>query len=268
MLRVLRTVSFRVFAGTLLLLLLAFTLFATSAIHFTTTELTRQAMADADRLADFMAASTRYSMLLNRKQDVYQMMRTMGQRPGVLGIRVYNKRGLITFSTDAAEHGRLVDPRAEACVVCHDSARPLEALSSPNRARVYRDASGERVVGVIHPVRNEASCSAGGCHLDPAERTVLGVLDVRMSLRSVDAAIEAARRRTLLGALAGFVLVALASWAFLRLTIRQPIAALTAGTEALARGELDHHIAVRGNDDLGTLADSFNVMTRSLRDAQ
>ncbi len=266
--RALRTVSFRVFAGTLLLLLLAFGLFATYAIHFYTVQLTEQAIASASRIGDFIAASTQYSMLLNRKQDVYQMARTLGTQPGVVSIRIYNKRGQITFSTDPAEQGRMVDLHADACVACHDSARPLESLPSANRARVYRDRAGHRVVGVIHPVRSQPSCSTGGCHLAPSERTVLGVFDVQMSLQTVDAAIATAQRRTASSAAIGFLAVALASGVFLRITVRRPIRALTAGTEALARGDLDHEIAVQGHDDLSGLADSFNAMTRSLREAQ
>ncbi len=266
--RVLRTVSFRVLAGTLFLLLLAFGLFATFAIHFYTVELTSQAIASASRISDFIAASTQYSMLLNRKQDVYQMARTLGTQPGVMSIRIYNKRGQITFSTDSTEQGRMVDLHAEACVACHDSARPLERLPSANRARVYRDHDGHRVVGVIHPVRNQPACSSGGCHLAPAQRTVLGVFDVQMSLKTVDEAIATAQRRTAAWAVAGFLAVAVASAFFLRFTVRRPIRALTAGTEALARGDLDHVIRVGSDDDLGLLATSFNTMTRSLREAQ
>ncbi len=266
--RLLRTVSFRVLAGTLFLLLLAFGLFATFAIHFYTVELTSQAIASASRIGDFIAASTQYSMLLNRKQDVYQMARTVGTQPGIESIRIYNKRGQITFSTDSTEQGRMVDLHAEACVACHDSEKPLEALPTANRARVYRDRDGHRVVGVIHPVRNQPACSAGGCHLAPAERTVLGVFDVQMSLATVDAAIGLAQRRTATWAVVGFLAVAVASAFFLRFTVRRPIRALSAGTEALARGDLDHEIPVTSDDDFGALATSFNAMTRSLREAQ
>jgi two-component system NtrC family sensor kinase len=265
--RLLRTVSFRVSAGTVILLLAAFSLFAYSSMHFTAGEMTAQAVASANRISDFVVASTHYSMLLNRKQDVYQMVQTIGAERGVVGIRIYNKRGQITFSTDPAENGRLVDLHADACVACHDSERPLEALPQRDRVRVYRDPGGDRVVGVIQPVRNQPACSATGCHQSPAERTVLGVFDVRMSLAGVDAAIGGAQRRTVAGAAAGFVLVAIASWVFLRWTVGRPIRALDDGTAALARGDLDHEIPVRSDDDLGQLATSFNGMTRSLREA-
>lgn len=266
--RLLRTVSFRVFAGTLILLLVSFGLFSYFIVRFYTQRLVGQAVQSAYRVSDFIAASTRYSMLLNRKQDVYQIMQTLSREPGVEGIRVYNKRGMITFSTDRVEQGRMVDLHAEACLVCHERERPLVALPTPNRARTYRDPSGHRVVGVITPVRNEKACSVSGCHQAREERTVLGVIDARMSLAGVDAAVAAARQRTLAWAGLAFLGVATASGMFLSWTVRRPIRALTEGTRQLASGNLDHQIPVRSSDDVGELAASFNTMTRSLRDAQ
>jgi two-component system, OmpR family, sensor kinase len=49
-------------------------------------------------------------------------------------------------------------------------------------------------------------------------------------------------------------------------TIMRPIDALYAGTEAVGRGELDHVIATRSNDELGNLARRFNEMTRQIKD--
>ncbi len=43
-----------------------------------------------------------------------------------------------------------------------------------------------------------------------------------------------------------------------------PIAQLTAGTEAISRGELDHRIAYRSSDELGALAQHFNRMGEQL----
>jgi two-component system NtrC family sensor kinase len=265
--RLLRTVSFRVFAGSLALLLVAFGLYATFIVRLYTRQMMNQAIESAHRVSDLIESSTRYSMLLNRKEDVYQIIRTIGIEPGVEGIRIYNKRGEITFSTDPVERGKLVDLHAEACYACHAPARPLEALPSSNRTRIYRSRDGHRVLGVINPIRNSPQCAAGGCHATPAERTVLGVLDVRMSLARADDAIGEAQTRTLWIAAWAFLAVAISSAAFLHLTVRRPIRALTEGTRQIAAGNLDHAIDVRSSDDLGRLAGSFNAMTRSLRES-
>jgi two-component system nitrogen regulation sensor histidine kinase NtrY len=48
-----------------------------------------------------------------------------------------------------------------------------------------------------------------------------------------------------------------------RITV--PIEELAKGTEEIARGNLDHEITVSGSDELSKLVDSFNHMTRDLR---
>ena len=266
--RLIQTVSFRVFAGTLVLLLVAFGLYSTFSVRFYTARMMDQAVQAAQRVSDVIKSSTHYSMLLNRKQDVYQIIRTIGSEPGVEGIRIYNKRGTIMFSTDPAERGRVVDLHAEACYACHEREKPLTALPMSNRARIYQVAQGHRVLGVITPIRNAPACMESGCHVQPVERTVVGVLDVRMSLERVDSAIARAKDRTLQVAALAFLAVAVGAWLFLYYTVRRPIRALTEGTRQIAAGNLDHAIVVRSRDDLGALAGSFNAMTRSLRESQ
>lgn len=57
----------------------------------------------AYRVSDFVAASTRYCMLMNRLQGVYPIIRTVAAEPGVQNARIHNERGAITFSTASDE---------------------------------------------------------------------------------------------------------------------------------------------------------------------
>jgi two-component system NtrC family sensor kinase len=266
--RVFNTISFRLFAGTLLLLLAGVALYSDFCVRYFTRQMTAEATRNAYRLSDFIKSSTYHSMLLNRKEDVYRTMQMIAREPGVVGIRIFNKRGMITFSTNSSETGKLVDLHAEACYACHERGQPLRTVPSPDRMRIYPGPQGYRVLGMINPVRNEPSCSATGCHAEPAERTVLGVLDVRMSLQTVDGAIQRARRQLILTAVLVTLATTLLYGLFLLFTVRRPIRLLTEGTRQVAAGNLEHDIRVRSNDDLGQLARSFNAMTRSLRRAE
>lgn len=264
----LQTLSFRLFVGLLLLLGTTFGFYSYLTLRFFTGRTLDQVYQSAYRVSDVIKSSTHYSMLLNRKEDVYQIITTIGREPGVEGIRIYNKRGEITFSTDSTEAGKLVDLNAEACFGCHEPSRPLRSLTMSNRMRIYPGAEGYRLLGLINPIRNERTCAGSGCHEGVEQRSVLGVLDVRMSLREVDAEVARMRRRTFghTGlALAG---IALASGAFVALAIRRPVRRLMRGTERIAAGRLDTLIPVTGDDELGQLATSFNTMTRSLQRAE
>ncbi|MCX6136919.1 MAG: ATP-binding protein [Ignavibacteriales bacterium] len=266
--RIIHTLSFRVFVGTVPLLLLLFGGYSYLTIRFYKEQMMNQVFVSANRVSDLIKASTHYSMLLNRKQDVYNIITVVGKEPEVEGLRIYNKRGKISYSTDSLENGQMVDLRAEACIACHDREKPLTSLPMSNRMRVYNGPDGHRQLGLINPIKNEPSCSRTGCHRDQMERTVLGVLDVRMSLERVDQAINESGQKMTWYAVIMIVTVAFASALFLFFEVRRPVKRLIQGTHQVSSGNLDHEIDVRSKDELGLLASSFNAMTRSLKRAQ
>jgi two-component system NtrC family sensor kinase len=227
-----------------------------------------QVIQSANRISDVIKSSTHYSMLQNRKDDVYEIITTQGRQPGIDGIRIYNKRGEITFSTEKTEQGSVVDLKAEACYGCHDRARPLESVPAGTRMRIYKVADGHRILGLINPIRNEPSCASAGCHSHPTERTVLGVLDVRMSLEKVDEAIAESQLQMIVVAVVLVLIVGGASFLFLSLTVLRPVRQLILGTNAVSSGDLEHEIPIRTKDEIGVLAHSFNAMTHSLQRAQ
>ncbi len=262
--RVWHTLTFRVLAGSCVLLFTLFGLYSYFAIRLHTGQMMVHVLDSAARFSDVIRNSTRYSMLLNRRGDVYQIISTIAREPGVEGIRIYNKRGEIMFSTAKGEGGTVVDMHAEACYACHNSAEPLRSLPAGSRSRIYTTPRQTRVVGLINPIRNERSCSEASCHAHPGGTTVLGVLDVRMSLEQVDAGIAAARRRLILYGAVMAVTVAIGSGLFLFFAVHRPVKILIEGTRQVSSGNLEHRISISARDDLGQLAGSFNEMTRNL----
>src|SRR5690349_9979831 len=110
----------------------------------------------ADRINDIIRRSIRYSMLRNQREDVFNIINTIGHENGISRIRIFNKEGKISFSTDDKEVGQLVDKNAEACYACHAQAQPLERLDRPDRMRIYKARDGTRVLGQIRPIENDA----------------------------------------------------------------------------------------------------------------
>ncbi len=266
--RFFKTFTFRVLIGSCLLLFVLFAIYSIVAIRVQTAQMMAQVIDGATRVSDIIRNSTRYSMLLNRREDVFQIITTIGREPGVDGIRIYNKRGEIMFSTDKAEEGKVVDMHGEACYGCHNRAEPLQSLPTPVRSRVYRTPQGRRIVALINPIRNEPSCSNADCHAHPAEKTVLGVLDVRMSIEKVDADISQARIKFIFYALIVTLIVSIGLGMFLYYAVHRPVRRLMEGTRQIARGNLEYHIPALSQDELSQLARSFNAMTASLRHAQ
>lgn len=63
------------------------------------------------------------------------------------------------------------------------------------------------------------------------------------------------------------LLIALVLGGILILSFTRPIRKLVDGTERVASGDLGYQVAIKSSDELGRLADSFNAMSRDLKDA-
>jgi two-component system NtrC family sensor kinase len=222
---------------------------------------------DASQFSDTVKRSIHSAMLKNRWQDAFEIMDAIGKQEGVDRVRVFTKEGAILFSTDRSEIGGAVDKRAESCYACHAAERPLERLNLPDRARIFPDRAGHRLLGMITPLYNEPGCSKG-CHVHPATKQVLGVLDIALSLAKVDEDIALITRRT--AVFAGIIILSLALLltVLVRRGVLRPVRELVEGTRRVALGGLDYRIPVRSADEVGELAASFNRMTEALGKAQ
>ena len=229
--------------------------------------LTAEVVRGAVQFSDTIKASTYHFMLSDARADAYRTMDMIGRLKGIELVRVLNKEGRVTFSTDRSETGRLVDKRAEACYACHAAGQPLVRLNVPSRSRIFT-RNGHRVLAMITPIYNEASCSTASCHEHPAGRKVLGVVDIAMSLEDEDHAVASLARSTVLFAGLGVLLMAATVGWFVRGAVLRPVSELAAATGRIAHGDLGHRIAIHRTDEIGQLAASFNTMTSSLQEAR
>src|SRR5579872_6667559 len=162
-------------------------------------------------------------MLRHQREEVHHIINTIGHENGISRIRIFNKEGQISFSTDEQEVGKFVDKKAEACYACHAQAQPLSRLGRPDRMRIYRARDGTRVLGLIRPIENEADCSNAACHAHTAGSQVLGVLDTNLSLAVMDAAVAQHERRAIVFTAASLLVVSLFTSWLIWLTVHKPV---------------------------------------------
>jgi len=223
---------------------------------------------EADLFSETIKSSTLYNMMENHREGLHRQIETIGRQDGIEQVRVFNKEGVIMFSSDAEEIGLALDKQAESCYACHVAGQPLERLPIDARARVFRKADGDRVLGIIQPIQNQPRCSEASCHAHSPDQSLLGVLDVTVSLAEMDAQIAEGRvRMTGLATLAILASSLSLAWMTRRLVVR-PVRALAAGTRALADGDLTTRIPETGSHELGELARAFNSMTQKLAEAR
>ncbi len=263
--KLMRTVAFRLFL--LIVSVQTIILFALTyaAVRIQQSHIMESVVASATRISDVLVRSTRYSMLLNKKEDVQNIISSVGGEPGFEGIRMYNKQGEVVFGTNPEEIYTKVDLNAEACIICHDSAR-LDRIAqvNPQHTRIFTKPNGDRVLGLITPIRNEEQCSNAACHAHPQSKTVLGVLDVKMSLAQIDAHLAESRNQLLLFSGIAILLISFISGGFIWIVIHRPVKGLMGGMRMVSSGQLDQKLEASSNDELGDLARTFNRMTEDL----
>jgi len=260
--------GFKFFIALILVMSVGLAAFTFVNVKSEANDLLEQVQLAALRTADLIKESTHYSMLINRKEDIHQIFKNFSNMPGFEAIRIYDKKGEIIFTTNPEERLNKVSITSEACQVCHRFPEPLKALATEERHRIIKASNGHRVLALINPIENETACQGSGCHLHPDEKFILGVLDVQMSLATVDMDIARSRRQTVLASII-LVISVLSVTGFLIFTlIRAPVHKLTAGTRAIAQGNLDYTIPLHRKDEIGELANSFNTMTAELKRAR
>ncbi len=262
-----RSLSFRLFLVLLIMLVFLFSIY--SMLSFTAQkEIFEDTIGmSAYRTSDLIKKSLYRLMLTNERDELYRTILLIGSEPGIENIRIFNKKGEIKFATRVAETGQIVDMKAEACYVCHAANQPIQSLPTKKKTRIYKSAEGRRILGMINPIRNAPECSNNVCHAHDSEQTILGVLDVQMSLTELDQALFRSRFIVLTTSLGIIVLAVIIFAMVVYLIIYRPIDTLQQGTVNLAAGNLDYRIKMERKDELGMLARSFNNMAENLRRA-
>ena len=255
----------------LIVLLLAAMLVIFALLGYLTIRLQRQGLESAtllsaERLSDIIRSNTSDYMLRNDRDGLHRAMSAMANEPGVVRVRVLDREGHISYSTDRSEINRTLDKDAEACYACHAHGQTLARLNRPDRFRVYRAQEG-RVLAVITPIENQPECSNAACHEHPASQQILGVLDTHLSLTRTDQQLAQVSWRIIACDALAMLWIAFLSWLFVRRVVERPLKQLQAGTAKLSAGALGYQIELASKDEIGDLAGSFNSMSLQLRGA-
>ena len=263
-----QTLKFKLAFGLAIALTLAVVLFAVLMIRHQREQLLKEAVNHVTQVSEVITRSTRYAMLENRPDYVSRIIQDVGKQSGIVKVRVLSKDGRIIHSTLASEIGERVDRNADACILCHQSEKPLEQVARSDRSRIYQAPDGGRLLGSMEVIHNEPSCSNAACHGHSKGQAVLGVLDIVYSLDEID---QSMRNSTITIATASVGFIALASLLvsmFVHRLIYLPLRDLESGAKRLASGDLERPIPVRSGDEFGQLAGSFNAMTEAIRNSR
>jgi two-component system NtrC family sensor kinase len=220
----------------------------------------------ADQLSRSITGATWHAMLDDDRKAAYSIMQVIADKQGVDRIRMYNREGLLVYSTDAREKPTTASSSSDVCASCHSKGSIKERPSDDARVRYATSPNGIKTINMVAPIYNEPSCSNASCHAHQASTKVLGVVDVALRLDPVQKQTREITLQTILWTLfevgigAAFVIL------FSRRFVATPIQQLIAGTKAVSAMELDRPIVItRRSQELDELVDSFNRMRERLK---
>jgi len=226
----------------------------------------QEAIKDADYLSETIVRTTHFQMLDNHFERVHQMIVEVGNMKGMERIRLFNKRGEVKSSTVFSEIGTVFGSEHGVCATCHLAGRPpLTAPDADGRTRLVEDAEGRTSLPHVRGIYNLPACSTANCHFHPDGTKVLGVLEVQMSLDNLRTVTNSFQNYLIVFIFSLLTMLALCLYSTTDFFINRPVSRLLEHTRRLASGKLDVEIKDVKEDEIGELARSFNLMTKSLR---
>jgi two-component system NtrC family sensor kinase len=248
------SLGFNLFVWLFALIAAAFGAYAVISVRTTSRQWDESTRAWAARVQQVIVQSTHHAMLLNRKEDVDQIVRTVARTPGIDAVRVYDHRGVTAVSSNPGDVGGGIDLAA---------VRP----GSEGTVQILPRRDGARSLRLVGPIDNAPECWSAPCHAHPRERPMLGVLEISMSMREPDARLAETKRLIVWAAVLIALSVALTAALLIRHVVRQPVMRLIGGAKRIAAGEYGTQIPVAGHNEVTVLAGTFNAMSLELRRA-
>jgi two-component system NtrC family sensor kinase len=222
----------------------------------------------ATQISDLVVASTRYTMLLNKRDIAEKIIQDIGKQKGIERVRVISKDGTIIHSNRTSEIGYSVDQKEQPCLQCHQTSKPLALIPDEKRWEIFENPGGHRVLTTMHAIRNEPTCSSASCHEHPAKQSVLGIVDIAYSLDDIDQSLKDHAIHVISISLGFILLFSVGVGFLLQRLIYLPLKDLESGAAKITFGELDHAIPIRSNDEFGHVAATFNQMTTALNESK
>lgn len=143
------------------------------------------AVLEATNLADTVLKSAHYAMLKSDRETLATIIQNIGAQKGVEHVRIFNKKGVVNFSSRPDEINHQVDKRSEGCIVCHDGPVPVTTMGTMQQARRFKNSSDIEVLAITAPIYNEPVCSNAACHFHQSSQKILGTLDIGLSQKTL-----------------------------------------------------------------------------------
>jgi HAMP domain-containing protein len=231
------------------------------------TDLINDTIIHENNLTETVIKSAHYAMLKSDRETLRNIITNVGDLKGVEQLRIFNKQGLIMYSSDPREVGQIIDKKSAGCIGCHAGPVPASRIGSMERMRRFTNKQGGEVLAITAPIYNEAICFNAECHFHPAGQKILGILDIGLTAAPLQKALSHLRSEMIVFSFMVLILTVGGVAALLRLQIFIPLRKITEFTSDINNGNLNRELT-GSSGELSDLADDIRAMAHKLRNAE
>lgn len=208
----------------------------------------------------------RVNMVERQCRGVQLAIQQFREDEDIKQMRLYDHSGKIVYATDSLSVGQKISVGDYPCGVCHSkknsNQKALRKLSEE-----VRFVEGKNNLDVIVPIRNSSSCSENSCHVHSPEKSILGIMTIRVSTKQMINDLKLSQ--TTIAILGLFIILVVTSLVYilLRYWLTRPVREIVKGTKRVASGNMDEPIST-APAEMGELALAFNKMQTHLKQSQ
>ncbi|MEO5361271.1 MAG: ATP-binding protein [Nitrospirota bacterium] len=259
------TVNLKILVSLSALLLVGALIFWYKFIFRTNEEIVAKTTEEAVYTIEIIRNSLRYNMLLNHGEVIQNILENTSSTIPHTAIRVIDHKGNIKFSSDKNDLGKSIPSNSMICKECHVIDSKV-TLKDTGRNFYFTDKENHgRVLKSFIPVKNEPSCSSAACHVHAPGSTINGIIEAEFSMSQLD---KKFRDKTLDVMILGIVFLALIAVTLYLLLLKfviKPVVLISEGIKMVTRGYYGHTIDVRTKDEVSSLGQDYNDMTKELK---
>lgn len=229
-----------------------FALFASNTIERLMIGQTKDSIIDFTRLhAGNNLKPENFSLGAVGNEDIFTNFFKQINTKNVLRIKVWDKEANIVFSDDKSIVGKNFSGDEELNEAMEGN---VEAeIQEPVKPENIAEKGYGQLLEIYVPV------------FFSGDSRPAGIIEIYYKLDEVNKLIKEARLKILTSAVLSVFIFTFFIWIFLRRIIKDPILKLEKTADKIAKGDLDKRVLIKSQDELGSLADSFNKMVSELK---
>jgi two-component system NtrC family sensor kinase len=261
------TVNLKIIASLSAFLAVGAVIFWYNFIFRTNEEMIARATEEAVSSIEIIRNIIRYNMMSNHSEVIQNTLENTSEAGLHTVIKVIGHSGNIKFSSDKNDLGKSIPPDSMICKQCHVHVTDGKATlrdSGKNFFFIDKGSRG-RTLEYFIPVKNEPACASAPCHVHKPEATINGIIEAEFSMSQVDKRYRDKNLDVLILGIIFLALIAVTLYLLLSKLVIKPVILISEGIKMVSRGYYGHTIDVRPEDEIGSLGQAYNDMTKELK---